>query len=198
MVDNPCSSDWRIPSPCWLTGTAGVGLLLTAMGIGSLAGCRGDDADGTSKPAGQSRQFTQPNPALTPDAVVRLQLAALNANGVGDRGIQQCFRFASPLNREATGPLPRFRELLHTQQYEVMLRQRSTLIGRPVVKENKAVVLVTIIGSQRQAHVFRFYLSKQTDPPYAGCWMTDAVLEVGSSKSVPQPPREPTPPPVEA
>ena len=51
-----------------------------------------------------------PDPALTPEQVVRIQLEALRNNDAGDRGIAVAFRFASPGNRQNTGPLPRFKK----------------------------------------------------------------------------------------
>jgi hypothetical protein len=45
--------------------------------------------------------------------------------------------------------------------------------------------LVTLIDTDRQIRVFRFLLSKQHATPYAGCWMTDAVREVGPEPTAP-------------
>ena len=41
-----------------------------------------------------------------------MQLDALRNNGPYNEGIERTFRFASPANRELTGPLERFAELL--------------------------------------------------------------------------------------
>src|SRR5262245_18744809 len=49
-----------------------------------------------------------PNPRMTPDEVVPLQLIALRAFRDNDAALLQCFVLASPLNRAATGSLPRF------------------------------------------------------------------------------------------
>ncbi|MSV29914.1 MAG: hypothetical protein EXQ52_14390 [Bryobacterales bacterium] len=51
-----------------------------------------------------------PGPALTPAEVVRTQITALRNNDKPrkDAGIATAFRFASPGNRAATGPLDRF------------------------------------------------------------------------------------------
>jgi hypothetical protein len=56
--------------------------------------------------------------------------------------------------------------------------QTSSLVGQAVIRGGQATVLVTVLDQKRTPHVFRFFLSKQTDPLYLDCWMTDAVILV--------------------
>lgn len=121
-----------------------------------------------------------PHAKWSPEEVVRHQLAALRESGNGEEGIRQCYQFASPFNRAATGPLARFERMVRSPPYDVMLRAAETLVGSAVVQEGRAAVLVTIVDPQRTIHVFRFFLSKQQQPPYEDCWMTDAVGTEGS------------------
>ena len=55
-----------------------------------------------------------PSPDLSPEDVVRIQVEALQRNDEPspDAGIEAAFRFASPSNRRATGPLGRFSEMV--------------------------------------------------------------------------------------
>ena len=46
-----------------------------------------------------------PEPELTPNDVVRIQLLAMQQNDDNDFGIEVTFRFASPANKKQTGPL---------------------------------------------------------------------------------------------
>jgi hypothetical protein len=50
----------------------------------------------------------EPSPLLSPDEVVKIQVAALKDNDASNSGIELTFRFASPENRSTTGPLDRF------------------------------------------------------------------------------------------
>ena len=57
-----------------------------------------------------SAQQVGPDPALAPEDVVAIQLAALqnNDNPTANAGIRQTFALAHPDNRRLTGPLARF------------------------------------------------------------------------------------------
>jgi hypothetical protein len=49
-----------------------------------------------------------------------------------------------------------------------------------------------VLDQSRMAHVYRFFLSKQTEPPFLDCWMTDSVFP---ERGQIQPPQEPAPMP---
>ena len=53
---------------------------------------------------------TQPDPSLSPQDVVSIQLEALRNNDTpyDNRGIEVTFNFASPANKRITGPIERF------------------------------------------------------------------------------------------
>jgi hypothetical protein len=136
-----------------------------------------------------------PSPDLSPDEVVRLQVNALRAFQQDQSALNQCYVFASPANRAVTGPLDRFAAMVQNEIYSPLVRQTNALVGRPVIREGQATVLVTVLDASRTARCFRFFLSKQNDPQYRDCWMTDAVISV--QEQVP-PAREPAPSPVAA
>jgi hypothetical protein len=135
----------------------------------------------------------EPSPSLDPAEVVTYQLTALGKSGTGEVGIRQCYEFASPLNRAATGPFARFTRMVRSPPYHVMLQAADALVGRAVVRDDRgterATVLVTMIDAGQNIRVFRFFLSKQRESPYEGCWMTDAVREMVFESPAP-PPRE--------
>lgn len=121
-----------------------------------------------------------PDSTLSPEAVVRLQVQALGQNDTPfeDAGIEAAFNFASPANKEATGPLSRFRTLFDTAQYGPMVEHRGATYSAPEVEggEARMGVILTSDGGTRVGYLFQ--LSKQTAPPYEECWMTDAVQRV--------------------
>jgi len=121
---------------------------------------------------------TRPQPDLSPTDVVRLQMNALQASSVDKSAIKRCYAFASPSNRSVTGPLERFTAMIEKAPYNQMVSGAPVLIGKEVVRDDRATVLVSMTQESTPPAVFRFYLSQQKISPYEDCWMTDAVLNV--------------------
>ncbi|MCP5151501.1 MAG: DUF4864 domain-containing protein [Chromatiales bacterium] len=121
-----------------------------------------------------SAAATMPDPSLTPTEVVRIQLEALRANDEADRGIEVAFRFASPANRDMTGPLPRFARMIKAGPYALMLRYLRFTVDAEAVDGDVALVRVTLIGADESIG-YVFQLSRQRAAPFERCWMTDAV-----------------------
>lgn len=131
-----------------------------------------------------------PHPELGPAEVVRLQLEALQHNDepAPDSGIARAFRFASPGNRSEIGPLPRFAELIHEGYPELLDHREAHLL--PIVQHgDEAVQAVELTSRDGSVYRYLFVLSRQTDPPYEDCWMTDSVL---GDPQGPRAPREMT------
>ena len=140
-------------------------------------------ASGTCPALAQESEPDRANPlsdALVPDStfspseVVRVQLEALRHNDEQDRGIAVAFRFASPANRANTGPLSRFIAMIKEGPYALMLGFRDAAYGPVETQSGQARQRVTLTGT-RESVTYWFYLSRQSEPPYADCWMTDAV-----------------------
>ncbi len=125
--------------------------------------------------ASADSQDASPNSALTPEQVVRCQMEALSSNDASDKGIAIAFRFASPSNKEVTGPLPRFIHMIKHSPYSVMLDPRLIEYGEVEVVGDKAQLPVSVLTTDYIAVAFRFYLSRQTHADCDGCWMTDGV-----------------------
>ena len=120
----------------------------------------------------------EPSPGLAPSEVVRIQLEALQTNDdpYDDAGIATVFRFASPGNRAATGPLERFTAMVHGPAYRDMLGFRRALYGAMRVEGDRAVQSVTLVHEDGRRVSYVFGLSRQTGGACDGCWMTDAVV----------------------
>jgi Domain of unknown function (DUF4864) len=118
-----------------------------------------------------------PNPDFSPREVVEIQLDALRRNGeLGyDKGIAMAFRFASPANREVTGPLERFVELLKNPLYRPMLDHSSAQFG-PVHFDCEGAVArlqIVLFGRMGEVAAYDFTLSKDEN---TDCWLTDGVM----------------------
>jgi hypothetical protein len=120
-------------------------------------------------------ELPQPNPELSPDQVVRIQVEALQNNDSEDRGIEITFRFASPANKQFTGPIGRFKRMVKNPAYRPMLNHKAAEYDPIEISGETATQRVTIIDTNGNATVFRFALSKQSGAPCDGCWMTDSV-----------------------
>jgi len=119
-----------------------------------------------------------PQPKFTPEEVVRLQLDALANNNrpYQNAGIELTFRFASPANKQTTGPLSRFIRLVHNSIYNPMLDHQTAQLGDLVVEDSQVFLPVTLTASDGKRVGYIFVLSKQKGGAYDQCWMTDAVM----------------------
>lgn len=144
-----------------------------------LAGCAAlEEASKTILGDGQVEALAdtlQPNPDLSPEDVVRIQVEALQNNDSEDKGIEVAFRFASPANRQATGPLHRFINLVKNPAYRPILNHKLAEYDPIEIVEDTAQQRVTVIGIDGSANVYLFELSKQETASCSGCWMTDSV-----------------------
>jgi hypothetical protein len=122
-----------------------------------------------------STSLTTPSPELRPEQVVELQVAALRAFRTRDAALLQCMAFASPSNRSVTGRPAQFAAMVRGPKYRALIECEKSLIGSPSIMGDQSMVLVTVIDAQHRASVFRFFLTKQTNPRYLDCWMTDSV-----------------------
>ncbi|HEX4413281.1 MAG TPA: DUF4864 domain-containing protein [Lacipirellulaceae bacterium] len=124
----------------------------------------------------------EPSSQLSAEDVVRAQMSALAGEGAVMKRIERCYRFASPANREHTGPIEHFAQMVRAPQYASLLAAKHFLVGKASQEKDSAFILVTTIDPAGELTLFRFFLSKQTKSPFAGCWMTDAVIRVGTVK----------------
>jgi hypothetical protein len=121
---------------------------------------------------------TQPDPALSPQQVMRIVLAALKDNNAHDDGIRTTFKFASPENQKVTGPVERFIPMVKSPVYRAMINHKSARVGKVVQKDDRAAAYVLIVGADGHATYFVWQLSKQKQGVFKDCWMTDGVAPV--------------------
>jgi hypothetical protein len=124
----------------------------------------------------------RPSPKLSPAEVIRIQVEALKQNDETDSGIEITFRFASPANRQVTGPFNRFKQLVKTPAYRPMLNHKTAEYDPILLSGQSATQRVTIIERNGQATVYMFSLSRQNLPDCPGCWLTDGVTIVPTRK----------------
>jgi hypothetical protein len=164
-------------------------------------GCRDDH--GTTPPppvvpppAPQASQY--PSPALKPEQVVRVVTEAMGHNDTpeANAGIATAFAFASPGNRQVTGPLERFIPMVKSELYLPLIDYVKIDYAPIRVEGDSAQELVTVIDEDGQPAAFLWILSRQTEGEYKDCWMTDGVTRLGAEPAPPEPKeRKPPEPP---
>lgn len=123
---------------------------------------------------------TAPHASLSPEQVVRIQMGALanNDEPYGDHGIEVTWRFAAPGNKVFTGPLARFKQMVHGPVYGPMIGHRSATYETISVEDGKAIIDVVLTTAAGAFAGYRFHVSRQPGGPCPGCWMTDAVVPI--------------------
>ena len=56
-------------------------------------------------------------------------------------------------------------------------------VGTASIEKNYAAVLVSTVSKDGDATAFRFLLHQHVEPPYTGCWLTDAVQVLGQVRT---------------
>ena len=132
-------------------------------------------------------EIIKPNNGIEPYQVVKIQLRGLmkNDNPKMDTGIEQTWEFAHPNNKKFTGPLERFKTLLNSDSYRMMLNHIDHNITEVKITEFSAAFEVTILGEGKNYYKFRWIVEKyDLDGPLKDCWLTTAVsqpVSLGSS-----------------
>ena len=129
----------------------------------------------------------KPNNKIEPYQVVKIQLKSLKNNDdpFKNAGIEQTWEFAHPNNRKFTGPLEKFKILLNSDSYSMMLNHIYHKIIEVKTTDSKAAYEVTILGEGKNYYKFRWIVEKyDLDGPLKDCWLTTAVsqpVSLGSS-----------------
>jgi hypothetical protein len=118
-----------------------------------------------------------PDPALSPDEVVEIQLTALQVNDTPepDAGIAQTWAFAHPDNKRVTGPLSRFAQMIKGPLYQILLNHRSHDVKEVSRTDDRADFEVTVTSEAVEVVGYRWSVAKVAEGANAGAWMTIAV-----------------------
>ena len=83
-------------------------------------------------------EIKKPNPDIKPREVIEIQLNALMKNDTPskDHGIIQTWFFAHPNNQRVTGPIERFKNMIKTDSYSMLINHKDHEIAE-VYKSNE-------------------------------------------------------------
>ncbi|MGB7158130.1 MAG: DUF4864 domain-containing protein, partial [Tepidisphaeraceae bacterium] len=124
-----------------------------------------------------------------PEEVVRLVTEAMGHNDTpaADAGITTAFAFASPGNKQITGPLARFVPMVKTPLYKPLLDYAKIEYAPIRVEGDYAEQLVTVTDERGEPAAFLWVLSRQAEGDFEDCWMTDGVTRLGAEPIPPEP-----------
>ncbi len=129
----------------------------------------------------------KPNNGIEPYQVVKIQLRSLKNNNepFKNAGIEQTWEFAHPNNRKITGPLEKFKVLLNSDSYNMLLNHVDHSIIEVKTTDTSAAYEVTVLGKEKTYYKFRWIVEKyDIDGPLKDCWLTIGVsppVSLGSS-----------------
>ena len=123
-------------------------------------------------------ELLTPNSNIKPSEVVKIQLLGLQNNNeiFNDSGIEQTWNFAHPMNKQATGPLDRFKEMLKSNNYQMMINHISHTITQVRRGDDWVQFEVIILDKEKIYHKFNWQVEKFIeDGPLKDCWLTTMV-----------------------
>jgi len=129
----------------------------------------------------------KPSNEIEPERVIKIQLSALmkNDNPYKDRGIIQTWEFAHPDNQKMTGPLERFKNMIKTDSYSMLLNHSNHEISEVYMSNKVATFEVTVMDREKKYYKFKWQVEKYNgEGELKDCWLTSAVsqpIPVGSS-----------------
>ena len=129
----------------------------------------------------------KPNLNIEPQQVIKIQLSALMKNDTPykDRGIIQTWEFAHPDNQKMTGPLERFKNMIKTDSYSMLLNHSNHEISEVYMSNKVATFEVIVMDREKKYYKFKWQVEKYNgEGELKDCWLTSAVsqpIPVGSS-----------------
>ncbi len=132
-------------------------------------------------------EILKPNSNIKPSEVVKIQLLGLQKNNdvFEDGGIEQTWNFAHPNNKKATGPLDKFKRMIKSNNYQMMIDHVSHTVTKIRGNDKWVQFEVIILDKKKIYHKFNWQVEKYTkDGPLKDCWLTTMVsspVPLGSS-----------------
>ncbi len=129
----------------------------------------------------------KPEINIKPEEVILIQLSALMKNDAPykDRGIVQTWEFAHPNNQRVTGPLERFKNMIKTDSYSMLINHKDHEIKEIYKTTEVATFEVMVLDTEKKYYKFKWQVEKyKLDGPLKDCWLTTAVsqpMPMGSS-----------------
>ena len=125
-----------------------------------------------------SPDLTKPNISLKPFDVVSIQLNSLQRNNIPykDAGIELVWGFAHPNNKRITGPLEKFKKMIYSKSYQMLIEHENSEITILNEDTNRSVYKIYILSSDKKRYSYIWQIEKvQAEGDLKDCWMTTSV-----------------------
>ena len=100
----------------------------------------------------------------------------INDNPYPDAGIEQTWELAHPDNKKFTGPLPKFKKMIYSKDYKILLNHISHEIEILLESNSTYVFKVKVKTKQNEIYFYEWQITKvKYDKLLKGCWMTSSV-----------------------
>ena len=125
-------------------------------------------------------ELIKPNTDLKPFDVSMIQLSSLKNNNTPykDAGIEQTWEFAHSINKAATGPLEKFKQIIYSDSYKILISHENT--KTTILKEspNKFVFKVYVLSKDKKKYYYIWQIKKvEREGKFKDCWMTTGVSD---------------------
>ena len=120
----------------------------------------------------------KPNITLKPFDILMIQLNSLQNNNVPfkDAGIEQTWKFAHPNNKKMTGPLEKFKQMIYSRNYKILLEHENNEITILKETNNRSVYKVYILSKEKKKYHYIWQIEKvRQEGNLKNCWMTTNV-----------------------
>ena len=124
--------------------------------------------------------LVKPNSSLKPFDVLMIQLDSLknNNNPYKDAGIEQAWEFAHPINKASTGPLERFKQMIYSESYKILISHENNKIIMLKETPNKLVYKVYVLSKDKKKYYYIWQIEKvDGEGKLIDCWMTTGVSD---------------------
>ena len=105
-------------------------------------------------PISLKAELLKPDPSIMPDEVILIQLLALQKNDIpyDNAGIAQTWEFAHPINKASTGPLEKFKEMIYSKSYKILISHENS--ESLVLKEtsDKFIFKVYVLSKEKKKY----------------------------------------------
>ena len=129
-------------------------------------------------PSISNADLVKPNTNLQPFDVLMIQLNSLKNNNIPykDAGIEQAWEFAHPNNKKITGPLKKFKQMIYSESYEILLSHINNEITIIKETDNISVYKIFILSKSKKKYYYIWQVEKVLiNGKLKNCWMTTSV-----------------------
>jgi len=122
----------------------------------------------------------KPNSNLKAFDVLMIQLKSLKNNNspYKDAGIEQTWEFAHPINKASTGPLERFKRMIYSNSYRILISHENTKIIILKESPDKFVFKVNVLSKDKKKYYYIWQMEKvKQKGKLKDCWMTTGVSD---------------------